>query len=156
MTESAAILIRLTELHPDAGLAPPAGAPDRAAFLRWMSFVSCAIYAHYWVKDDPMRLVDDPAQARVVEERLNARVAWCWGQMEAQVAPGPWILGQRLTVLDPYVAVVSRFRPRRQRFYEVAPRMGEAVRRLDADPRLADLWARRYPFFDGWDRLPAP
>jgi hypothetical protein len=25
----------------------------------------------------------------------------------------------------------------------VAPRMSEAMRRVDADPRLAELWARR-------------
>ena len=57
-------------------------------------------------------------------------------------------------MLDLYVCVVSRFRPRRQHFYAVAPRMGEAVRHLDADPRLATLWAERYPFEPGWDVMP--
>ena len=73
--------------------------------------------------------------------------------MERQVAPGRYILGDELTLLDVYVTVVSRFRPRRQRFYAAAPRMGEVVRRLDADPRLRPLWETRYPFFDSWDRL---
>ncbi|MBL8554346.1 MAG: glutathione S-transferase family protein, partial [Phenylobacterium sp.] len=77
----------------------------------------------------------------------------CWAIMEAGVDPGRYILGDELTMLDLYVAVVSRFRPRRRRFYAAAPRMGEAVRRIDADPRLAALWAERYPFFAGWDRL---
>jgi GST-like protein len=153
MTESAAILIRLTELHPGAGLAPGVHDPDRAAFLRWMSFVSSAIYAHYWVKDDPLRLVDDPAQVPVVEARLNERICACWAVMEAALGRGPHILGERLSVLDLYVAVVSRFRPRRQRFYAAAPKLGEAVRRVDDDPRLTDVWARRYPKFEGWDRM---
>ena len=73
--------------------------------------------------------------------------------MEDGLDPGRYLLGDDLTVLDLYVTVVSRFRPRRQRFYAAAPRMGEVVRRLDADPRLATVWADRYPFFDGWDRL---
>lgn len=153
MTESAAILLRLGELHPQAGLAPAADDPRRSAFLRWTAFVSSAIYAHYWLKDDPMRLVSDPAQVDVVERRVNDRIAECWGIMEAGVGPGRYILGDDLTVLDLYVTVVSRFRPRRQRFYEVAPRMGEVVRRVDADPRLAAFWPERYPFFDGWDRM---
>lgn len=153
MTESAAILVRLGELYPDAALAPTADDPRRSAFLRWMSFVSSAIYAHYWLKDDPLRLVSDPAQAAVVEQRLNDRIAECWGVMEAGTAPGRYILGDEMTVLDLYVAVVSRFRPRRQRFYEVAPRLGEVVRRVDADPRLAAFWPQRYPFEAGWDRL---
>jgi len=54
-------------------------------------------------------------------------------------------------VLDLYVAVVSRFRPRRVRFYEVAPKMAQVVRRVDADPRLTDLWEARinYPGWEG-------
>jgi len=153
MTESAAILVRLGELHPEARLAPAADDPRRSAFLRWMAFVSSAIYAHYWLKDDPTRLVSDPGQAEVIEARLNDRIATCWGMMEAGTTPGRYILGDDLSVLDLYVTVVSRFRPRRQRFTDVAPRLGEVVRRVDADPRLATLWTERYPFEPGWDRL---
>lgn len=153
LTESAAILIWLAEQHPQANLAPAAGDPARGAFLRWMVFVSSAIYAHYWLKDDPFRLVADPALHADVDRRIQDRISDCWAVMEAGLAPGRYLLGERLTVLDLYVTVVSRFRPRRQRFYAAAPRMGEVVRRLDADPRLADLWARRYPFAQGWDRL---
>ena len=29
-------------------------------------------------------------------------------------------------------------------------KMAEIVRRVDADPRLTDFWARRYPFDEGW------
>lgn len=153
MTESAAILLRLTELHPETGLAPGVDDPRRAAFLRWMSFVSAAIYSLYWVKDDPSRLVPDPAAQPALVARTRARIAECWGIMERQVAPGRYILGDALTVLDLYVTVVSRFQPRRQRFYAVAPRMGEVVKRVDADPRLAAFWPERYPFDPGWDRM---
>lgn len=153
MSESAAILIRLAELHPAARMAPGPDDPGRAAFLRWMSFVSSAIYAHYWLKDDPSRLVADAGQHAGVNQRIEARISECWTIMERQVEPGRYILGDELSVLDLYVTVVSRFRPRRQRFYEAAPRMGDVVRRLDADPRLAALWAERYPFEPGWDVL---
>jgi len=88
-------------------------------------------------------------------ERLEQRLLTCWSIMErgvASYAPAPYILGDDLTVLDLYVTVVSRFRPRRQRFYAVAPRLGEIVRRVDADPRLTALWAARYPMVGAWDR----
>lgn len=153
MTESAAILVWLAEQHQHAGLAPAPGDPRRAAFLRWMNFIASAIYAHYWLKDDPSRLVADPAQHDEAERRIDARICDCWAIMEAGTSPGRYVLGDALTVLDLYMTVVSRFRPRRQRFYAAAPRLGEITRRVDADPRLAALWAERYPFFDGWDRL---
>ncbi|MFC3078724.1 glutathione S-transferase family protein [Phenylobacterium terrae] len=143
LTESAAILVWLAEAYPEARLAPAPGDPARGQFLRWMSFVSSAIYSLYWVKDDPARLVPDPAGHEALVERTLERIAWCWGVMDGQVSPGRYILGDDLTVLDLYVNVVSRFRPRRTRFYEVAPKMAETVKRVDADPRLAPLWAER-------------
>ncbi|HZZ31046.1 MAG TPA: glutathione S-transferase family protein [Phenylobacterium sp.] len=151
MTESAAILIRLAELHPDARLAPGPDDPRRSQFLRWMSFVASAIHAHYWLMDEPSRLVPGAQAAAAVETGLSARIAACWAVMGAAVTPGRYILGDELNVLDLYVTVISRFRPRRQALYAAAPRIGEAVRRVDADPRLADLWRRRFPFLAGWD-----
>lgn len=154
LTESAAILVRLGELHPQARLAPGPDDPRRGQFLRWMSFVSAAVYAFYWQKDDPFRLVADPAAHPAYDAAIQDRISACWAVMEAGLTPGRYLLGDELTVLDLYVTVVSRFRPRRQRFHAAAPRMGEVVRRVDADPRLAAFWAERYPFEPGWDRLP--
>jgi GST-like protein len=71
--------------------------------------------------------------------------------MEAQIEPGRYLLGDRLTLLDLYVAVMSRWSPRRTRFYREAPRMGEVVRRVDAEPRLARFWAERFAFDAGWE-----
>jgi len=151
LTESAAILTWLAEQFPQARLSPAAGDPRRGTFLRWMSFVSSAIYAHYWAKDDPSRLVSDSgAQAEVVE-RIEDRIAACWTMMDSQLTPGTWLLGDEISVLDLYVAVVSRFRPRRRRFYAAAPGMAAVIRRVDAEPRLQELWNERMPFAPGWE-----
>jgi GST-like protein len=147
ITESSAILLWLTEQHPEAGLAPPQGDPLRGQFLRWMSFIPASIYSLYWVRDDPSRLLgpDEAAQAQVLA-RSAERISACWAMMESQITPGRYLLGDKLTVLDLYVAVVSRWRPLRPRFHDVAPRMGEVVRRVDALPELAAFWAKRFPF----------
>jgi GST-like protein len=71
--------------------------------------------------------------------------------MDEQIAPGRYLLGDELTVLDLYVTVISRFGPWRNRFYRTAPKLSEIVRRVDADPRLQDFWARRFPFEDDWE-----
>lgn len=115
MTESAAILMRIAELHPEARLGPGPADPARGQYLRWMSFVSAAIYSLYWVKDDPSRLAPDPAAQPALVERTLARISECWGIMEGQSNPGRYLLGDEISVLDLYVATVSRFRPRRGR-----------------------------------------
>ena len=151
MTESAAILIYLADLHPAARLAPLPTDPQRAQFLRWMAYVSSAIYALFWIKGDPMRLALRPEDGPALIDRVHDRIAACWRMMDEQIKPGRYILGDEMTVLDLYVTVISRFGPWRNRFYRTAPKLAEIVRRVDADPRLADFWARRYPFEDDWE-----
>jgi GST-like protein len=151
MTESAAILIWIADRYADAGLAPPLLSRRRTAFLRWMMFVSSQIYALYWVRDDLARLAADKAHEAVIQERTAERIAHCWSVMDAQVSPGVYILGDELSVLDLYVTVISRWGPRRKRFYVEAPKLAEVVRRVDAEPRLRALWAARFPFVEGWE-----
>ncbi|WP_457445875.1 glutathione S-transferase family protein [Roseateles sp. P5_E4] len=145
MTESAAILIYLADLDPVAGLAPAPGDPLRGQFLRWMLYVSSAIYALHWIKPDVKRIGAPEESRQAVVEAVHDRIAFCWANMDRQLTPGDFLLGDELTVLDLYVAVVSRFGPWRERFYEVAPGMAAAIRRVDEDPRLAALWQARFP-----------
>lgn len=154
ITESAAILIWLADRYPAARLGPALDDPARAQFLRWMTFIPASIYSLFWVRDDPSRLggPDPEVQARI-KAATAERILDCWRMMESQMSPGRYLLGEELSVLDLYVAVVSRWGPRRVRFYEAAPRMTEVVKRVDGDPRLAGFWEQRFPFFDGWERL---
>jgi GST-like protein len=145
LTESAGILIYLADEHPDAKLAPGVTDPARRQFLRWMFFVSSAIYALHWIKPDVSR-VGAPQSARDdVVNAVHERIAFCWRTMDSQVSPGKYLLGDSLSALDLYVAVISRFGPWRERFYAEAPRMTPAIKRVDEDPRLGALWASRFP-----------
>ena len=81
MTESAAILIWLADLHPESGLSP-----------------RCRI------KPDVRRIGVPPAQRDAVVETVHPRIAACRAHMDGQLAsPSPHLLGERLTVLDLYV-----------------------------------------------------
>ena len=147
MTESAAILIWLGDRYPEAGLCPAPDDPLRARYLRWMVYLPAAIYSMFWVRDEPSRLVPDPAAQAAMLERTAERIAHCWQLMDSQIdEPAPYLLGEKISMLDLYVTVMSRWTPRRRRFYRVAPRMARVVRRVDADPRLAEFWAARFPF----------
>ena len=145
MTESAAILIDLADRHPKAKLAPAIDDPKRRQFLRWMVYVSSAIYALHWIKPDVGR-IGAPASSRdAVVNAVHDRIAFCWQNMDAHLTPSTYLLGDALTVLDLSVTVVSRFGPWRPRFYEAAPKMSPIVRRVDHDPRLQGFWAARFP-----------
>jgi len=145
LTECAAILVYLADAHPAACLAPRLDESTRRQYLRWMFFVSSAIYALHWIKPD-VRRIGAPERARdAVVDAVHERIAFCWRTMDSQLSPGAYLLGEHLSVLDLYVAVVSRFGPWRERFYAEAPRMTPAIRRVDDDPRLKALWSSRFP-----------
>jgi GST-like protein len=145
LTESAGILIYLADAHREAKLSPGLEDPARKQFLRWMFFVSSAIYSLHWIKPDVSR-IGAPQDARDdVVRAVHERIAFCWRTMDAQLNPARYLLGDNLCVLDLYVAVVSRFGPWRERFYVEAPRMTPAIRRVDDEPRLRALWESRFP-----------
>ncbi|WP_028102344.1 glutathione S-transferase family protein [Pseudoduganella violaceinigra] len=145
LTESAAILIHLADSHPDAGLSPALSDPLRGQFLRWMFFVSSAIYSLHWIKPDVSRIGASQSARDDVVNAVHERIAFCWRNMDAQLTPSTYLLGDTLSVLDIYVAVVSRFGPWRERFYAEAPKMTAAIRRVDHEPRLKALWEQRFP-----------
>lgn len=152
MTESAGILLYLADAYPEARLAPAVtDFRRRQQYLRWMVYVSSAIYSLHWIKPDVQRVGVPTALRETVVHAVHERIAFCWNTMDAQLVPSRYLLGDELTVLDLYVTVVSRFGPWRKRFYEVAPRMAAVVRRIDAEPRLAEFWAKRFPFDEGWE-----
>ena len=75
ITESAAILIYLADLYPQARLAPGLDDPRRAQYLRWMTYVSAAIYALVWIIDDPTRIGAGKEQGLPVIDRIHDRTS---------------------------------------------------------------------------------
>lgn len=151
MTESAAILLWLGDRYAVAGLAPRPEDRRRVAYLRWMVYVPAAIYWNYTVRDYPERFVEGEAAQAQLNAACRQRIIDTWSAMEASLDPGPFLLGPQMSLLDVYVAVASRWTPRRKVFRQHCPKLAAAVERVDADPRLQELWKRRFPFDAGWD-----
>lgn len=93
VTEQGAIFLYLADLWPQAGLAPSIGDPLRGPYLRWLVF--------YGSSFEPA-MVDralkrEPGQASTMPYGdVDTTVA----TLAAQLAQGPWILGERFTAAD--------------------------------------------------------
>lgn len=144
LTESAAMILALLDRHPGSDLMPPPGDPARVAFYRWLVFIPANIYAMYSIGDDPSRWLDDKAAQAQLKERSVERTKFFWGVMESNVEPAPYLLGERMSVLDLYVAMISHWRPGRACFREQCPKLWGAVERAEAHPVIAPIWARNF------------
>jgi glutathione S-transferase len=100
ITERAAIILHLTALFPDSGLAPRVGTPDWGAFATWMAWyqgvleptfiMEAANFSHPWM-------------VAAVRDHKTA-VA----RLRAALDKGPWLMGETFSAADillhgPYV-----------------------------------------------------
>ncbi|MDQ2103226.1 glutathione S-transferase family protein [Azospirillum isscasi] len=142
MTESAAIALLLAERHPDAGLAPPPDAPERAAFLRLLVWMVANVYPTFTYGDYPERWVKESPGDLGASAVAHRKTLWLW--LESQMGGGPWVLGERFSALDIYVGAMVHWRPRRDWFAEHCPNLSGVAGRVLALPTLVPVWHRNF------------
>ena len=143
ITESGAITLRLAELHPDCGLAPPSDDPLRAAFLNRLIWLVSVLYPTFTYRDYPERWAPDAADQLV--ERIDEFRRSLWLQFESEVGASYWVLGERASALDIYVCVMSQWRPRRAWIAANCPKLHRIALATEALPTLAPVMARNFP-----------
>jgi GST-like protein len=144
MTESAAITLHLADVTGSDDLVPAVGDPTRPRFLRWLVFLVANIYPTFTFADIPARFVTGEAAQAAFCDSVGAYRERLWGMVEDEVA-GPWFLGERFSALDIYIAVMTRWLPRRPWFAEHRPRLIAIALAAEARPPLVEVWARNFP-----------
>ena len=91
VTESAAIALYLTDLHPAADLGAAAGTPERAAYLTWLAWTAGEMEPAFWSKISGA--ADSDPDARAGYEAAISRLV---SALEA----GPYLMGDRFTAVD--------------------------------------------------------
>ena len=142
MTESGAIALYIAEQAPQAKLAPPPGDRLRAAYLRWQIFLVATVYASFIVDDHPERW-GDAAQRDDIIARGVAYRQELWTIVERN-AGSPWFLGSTFSTLDLFIAIMTRWSPRRGWFEANTPKLRAIAEAVDKMPALAKVWARNF------------
>ena len=143
LTESAAITLWLADRTASDALVPAPGAPERAAFLRWLIFLVANIYPCFTFADDPARFVSVEEARKPFREAVDAHEQRLWAMVETAAA-GPWFLGARLSAIDIYIAVMTKWRPGRAWFAANAPRLSAIATAVEAIPALRDAIAANH------------
>lgn len=111
--ETAAICLHLCDTHPQAGLAPTLGSPERAHFYKWLMWLTNTLQSTLMVYFYPERWVDagHTDAAAEVKRHAQARVGELLDLVEAELSRhgGPWLLGERYGALDPYLFTLCRW-----------------------------------------------
>jgi GST-like protein len=141
MTESAAILLYFAEKIP--GMIPTEPT-QRAKFLRWMMFIPGNLYAIFPFRDFPARWIDGEDEQKNFREKTTVRLREFWTILENNLSPAPYVLGPRMTALDLYLAMVSKWSPGRAWIVENCPKIISAVTLTEQHPTVAQVWEKNF------------
>ncbi|HUN99812.1 MAG TPA: glutathione S-transferase family protein [Bradyrhizobium sp.] len=109
--ESAAIVLHLIDRHPEAGLAPEVGTPERAKFYQWMVFLTNSLQEELMIWQYPDRLTGTDATAtQVVKCGAENRAGAYLDVIEQHLkANGPFFLGNTMSAADFYLVMLARW-----------------------------------------------
>jgi len=142
MSESVAIALLLAEQYPLSGLAPAAGSPGRAQFLRRLVWIAAAVYPTFLYDDYPERwTAAEPAE---LKRRVAAHREKMWLTFEAALADGSWSLGSEFSAVDIFVGVMSRWQPGRLWFQAECPKLFGIAQKVDELESLQPVWSRNF------------
>jgi glutathione S-transferase len=111
LSEAAAIVLHLVDQHRGAGLAPKVGTPERAKFYQWLTFLTNSLQEELMIWQYPDRLAGkDASAADVVKRGAEVRASRFLDIIEDHLkANGPLFLGKRLSAVDFYLVMLSRW-----------------------------------------------
>lgn len=140
--ESVALLMLLAERHPDAGLAPPPGDPQRARWLETMVFlantVSPAMRDWFYADKD-----GDAAGADAVRALARRRIEDAWPRLAAALSDGrPFLFGDAPGVADYLAATLMRWSRNMAHPAAEQPELAAYLARMAALPSYAELCRR--------------
>jgi glutathione S-transferase len=109
LTETPAILAFVAQQFPSAGLAP---LDDAFAFGRVQAFnayICATLHVAHAHGRRGARWADDPAAHEAMRRKVPQSVGDCFALIENEMLEGPWVMGERYTICDPYLFTVARW-----------------------------------------------
>jgi glutathione S-transferase len=109
LTETPAILMFVCQSFPKAGLAPlddPFALAEVQAFNSYLCSTVHVAHAH---RMRGTRWADDPAAIAEMKRKVPQSVGECFQLIERELLRGPWVMGERYSICDPYLFTLAQW-----------------------------------------------
>jgi glutathione S-transferase len=137
IAESAAILMTLDDMFPEARLLPPHGTPAHASATQWLVFMATNIYpaARRYYYPDIHTTDPGPEAVNAIKQQAALDMGREFAQLAAAIQ-GPFLLGQTITITDVYAAMLADwFDPAKD-----LPEIAALVNAVLENPAAAEAW----------------
>ena len=142
LTEAAAIVMHLADLHPDAGLAPPVGTPARADYTRWFFFMANTLQPQYRAWFYPTEPAGE-ANVDAVKAAARARIEAAWQRVADHLEQnGPYLLGATRSAADFMLTMLMRWSRNMPKPAHSWPALQAHAQAMKALPSFRETYAR--------------
>jgi glutathione S-transferase len=107
LTETPALLAFIAQSFPDAGLAPFDDPFALARVQEFNSYLCSTVHVAHAHRMRGHRWADDPAAIAEMQRKVPQSVGACFDLIERDLLQGPWVMGQRYTICDPYLFTLA-------------------------------------------------
>jgi glutathione S-transferase len=142
MTESAAMMIHIADLHPEAGMSPAIGTPERARFLRWQVYLATTLYMSDLRLFYPHRYTSQPGETDGIKARALEMMMEEFAIYADALGEGPFILGKRMCAADIYAAMLCTWAPDTAALFDVHPRLRRMYEAVLENGAVKNVWER--------------
>jgi len=108
LTETPAILAYIAQTHADHKMAPT-NAFEFAMAQAFNCYIASTVHVAHAHKHRGARWADDASAHDHMRAKVPQNMAECAAVIETHYLQGPWVLGARYSMCDPYLALVTRW-----------------------------------------------
>src|SRR5262245_32966972 len=107
LTETPAMLLFIAQLFPAARLAPLDDLWALAEVQSFNSYLCSTVHVAHAHRMRGYRWADDPAAIEAMQRKVPQSVGDCFALIENEMLKGPWVMGEKFTICDPYLFTLS-------------------------------------------------
>jgi glutathione S-transferase len=103
LTETPALLCYVAQRFPEAGLAPLSDPFALARVQEFNSYLCSTVHVAHAHRMRGTRWADDAGAIDAMKRKVPSNVTECFELIERKLLKGPWVMGDRYTICDPYL-----------------------------------------------------
>ncbi len=141
LTETPAMLAYLAQRFPQAQLAP---IDDLFAFAEVQSFNSylCStVHVAHAHKLRGHRWASDESSFADMKRKVPETMGACFSLIEQKMLRGPWVMGERYTICDPYLFTIAQWLEGDSVDINSFPKVADHFKRMSARPAVRKAFA---------------
>lgn len=107
LTETPALLCFVAQRFPEAGLAPLADPFALARVQEFNSYLCSTVHVAHAHRMRGTRWADGADAIEAMKRKAPSNVTECFALIEHKLLKGPWVMGERYTICDPYLFTIG-------------------------------------------------